>query len=192
MIIVQVGTNNGVDACSDFVLKNKDAISCVHLIEPLASCNEHIKNIYKDIPNVHIHNVAISDNTNLTELSIFYPKGDSISGHSSSDVGHLYAHGHSQINFVSVPCFSLDKFFQANNITSCDRLYIDTEGLDCKILLGFDFVKYGIKYIEFETIHADGAFNKGESYKKCIDKFLDLGYRIETAGEFNECAIKDE
>ena len=190
MIIVQVGTNNGVDSCSEFVLKNKDQITEVHLIEPLAACNAHIENVYKDVPNHKIYNVGISDNTNSEEITIYYPSSNTISGHSSSDYKHLTAHQHSDISHVTVPCYTLEKFFELHNITKCDRLYIDTEGLDCKILLGFDYAKYGISYIEFEVIHADGAFNKGESYNKCVDKFRACGYSISPAGEYNECAVK--
>ena len=190
MTIVQVGANNGVDPCSDFVIKNKDHIKEVHLIEPLIACNDHINKVYKDIPNVKIHNIAISDNSLLKELSIYYPKYDTISGHSSSNYSHLTAHSHHEIDFVTVPCFTLEDFFINNDIIKCDRLYIDTEGLDCKILLGFDYVKYDISYVEFEVIHADGTFNKGENYEKCVAKFVANGYRIAPAGEFNECAIK--
>lgn len=190
MIIVQVGTNNGVDSCSDFVLKNKELITEVHLIEPLVACNAHIKSVYKDVNNYKIYNVGISDNPHSKEITIYYPASNAISGHSSSDYGHLTAHHHSVISHVTVPCYTLEKFFELNNITKCDRLYIDTEGLDCKILLGFDYTKYGISYIEFEIIHADGAFNKGESYNKCVDKFHACGYNVNPAGEYNECAVK--
>jgi FkbM family methyltransferase len=192
MTIVQIGANNGIDSCSDFVIKNKERIKEVHLVEPLQACNEHIKKVYKDIPNVKIYNLAISENPILKEMSIYYPKHDNTSGHSSSNYGHLTAHSHSEIEFVTVPCFTLEAFLLNNGITACDRLYIDTEGLDCKILLGFDFNKYGISYVEFEIIHADGTFNKGEIYNKCVAKFIENGYRIETAGEFNECAIKND
>lgn len=192
MIIVQIGANKGDDSCSDFVIKNKGLIEEVHLVEPLATCNTHINNVYKDIANVKIYNLAITDNPILKEMTIYYPKQDNMSGHSSSIYSHLTAHSHAEIEFVTVSCFTLEDFFLNNGINKCDRLYIDTEGLDCKILLGFDFNKYNIRYIEFEIIHADGTFNKGESYNKCIAKFIENGYRIEAAGDFNECAVKND
>jgi FkbM family methyltransferase len=191
MIIVQIGTNNGVDPCSEFVLANKDKITELHLIEPQSACNTHIDKVYEDVSNVEIYNIAISDNPLISELTIYFPTANTISGHSSSDYNHLIAHNHRDISCITVPAYTLEKFFDLNGITHCDRLYIDTEGLDCKILLGFNFAKYGINYIEFETIHADGAFNKGESYNRCVDKFRSLGYEIKDAGEFNQCAVKN-
>ncbi len=191
MIIVQVGTNNGVDPCSEFVLANKTDITELHLIEPQSTCNAHINKVYHNISNVKIHNIAISDNPLITELTIYYPSNNDISGHSSSDYNHLVAHSHRDISHITVPAYTLEKFFELNGITHCDRLYIDTEGLDCKILLGFDYAKYNINYIEFETIHADGTFNKGENYNKCVDKFTSLGYTVKDAGEFNQCAVKN-
>jgi FkbM family methyltransferase len=191
MIIVQVGTNNGVDPCSEFVLANREHITELHLIEPQAMCNEHIRKVYQAISNVKIHNIAISDNPLISELTIYFPTANAISGHSSSDYNHLIAHSHRDISHITVPSYTLEKFFELQGITRCDRLYIDTEGLDCKILIGFDYAKYDINYVEFETIHADGAFNKGGSYNKCVDKFRSLGYDIQDAGEFNQCAIKN-
>lgn len=192
MTIVQIGTNNGVDSCSDYILRNKDIVKEVHLVEPLNACNEHIRRVYRDIDNVKIYNMAISDNYELKEIDIYYPAYDKISGHSSSNYGHLTAHHHHTIESVKVPCCTLEDFFTTNNIKKCDRLYIDTEGLDCSILIGFDYVKYNISYIEFEVIHADGTFRKGDNYEKCVAKFLSNGYRMSTAGEFNECAIKND
>lgn len=190
MIIVQVGTNNGVDSCSNFVISNKDLITEVHLIEPLAACNPHIESIYRDVSNCKIHNIGISDDPRVGEINIYYPTNNPISGHSSSNYEHLTAHQHSNVSHVTVPCYTLERFFEINNITVCDRLYIDTEGLDCKILLDFDYNKYKINYIEFEIIHADGAFKRGEIYNRCVARLRDCGYAVASAGEYNECAIK--
>ena len=190
MTIVQVGTNNAVDPCSEYVLRNKELVTSLHLIEPLSACNTHINRVYSAVPNYKIYNIGITDNPADKEITIYYPTSNSISGHSSSSKQHLRLHHHNDLSSVTVPAYTLEKFFELNSIKVCDRLYIDTEGLDCKILLDFDFTKYSINYIEFEIIHADGTFNKGENYNKCIQKFNSLGYRIEEAGEFNQCAIK--
>lgn len=190
MTIVQIGTNNGADDCNTFVRQNKDTIDKVYLIEPLAKCNTHIIDMYNGIPNVSIHNIGISDNPLQDEITMFHPAHDETSAHSASNIEHLIGHDHRDIHSIVVPCMTLDKFFETNNITQCDRLYIDTEGLDCKILLGFDFVKYDIKYIEFEILHTDGVFTRGELYDKCISKFKASGYRITAGGQYNECAIK--
>lgn len=190
MIIVQIGTNIGKDECSNFIFKNKDKITHLFLIEPQLNCIKHIKTLYKDFKNVNIFNIAITDNPEIDKITLYYPKNNKISGHTSSIEKHLYLHRHKEIEAITVPALTLDKFFTVNNINKCDRLYIDTEGLDCKILLGFDYSKYNIQYIEFEVIHSDAPLSKGEIYKNCVDKFIKNGYKVEKSNIYNDRAIK--
>jgi hypothetical protein len=53
-------------------------------------------------------------------------------------------------------------------------------------VLNLDIQKYNIARIEFETLHSDGFFTKGQSYNSCIDKLKTLGYKATEAGEYNE------
>ena len=115
---------------------------------------------------------------------------DNKSGHASTSYEHLIAHGHKDIEMTSIDCITLENFSLQNNIKYCDRLYIDTEGLDCSILLDFDYNKYDIKYIEFEKIHSDGAFKTGDNYYKCIKRFTVFGYIVRDSGQFNCIAEK--
>jgi FkbM family methyltransferase len=192
MNIVQIGANEAGDACSDFVLNNKHAINCVHLVEPFSVHNEKLKQVYADVANVFIHNVAISLNPTDTELELYYPEQQLGSAHASASIAHLYAHAHSSIASIKVPCYTLSGFLDFCKLEVCDRIYIDTEGLDCKILLDFDPLKYKVQYIEYEITHTDGAFIKGETYTKCADKFKSLGYSLSPTGAYNECAVKIE
>lgn len=190
MNIVQIGTNTGHDSCREYVFRNISQIKSIHLVEPLPSCVEYIKEAYKNVPNVKIYNMAISPDQNCRKMTIYYPANDPLSQHSSFNPNHLLRHGHSVIGKLNIPCLTITEFFNENGIHYCDRLYIDTEGLDCKILLSLDFNKYKIQYIEFEEIHADGPFFVGNNYKELKEKLIESGYRIEQSGEYNQSATK--
>jgi FkbM family methyltransferase len=189
MNIVQIGVNKSLDACHKFIQSNKDYIENIYLVEPLPSCIPDIKSAFKNFDNVKIFNLAICDNNSETSLKFYFPANDPKSGHASFKYDHLLAHGHRQIDSIDIECITLDDFFKNNSIVDCERLYIDTEGLDCSILLNFNYPKYNIKYIEFEKIHSDGAFTQGLNYKKCIDKFKMNNYEIKPVGKWNCAAI---
>ena len=189
MTIVNVGANNGLDQCLEFVLKNLDKVDEVHLIEPSPECLEECKRNYSGVRQAKFHNLAIvPDNSNRAIL--YRPKGQPLSGHSSINREHLYLHGHSMVEGIDVEAMSLTAFFDLFKVTKCDRLYIDTEGLDCQIILSLDIAKYGIEWIEFENIHADGPMTKGKSYKDCVDKLKALGYELRPTTQYNEAAYK--
>jgi FkbM family methyltransferase len=191
MNIVQIGTNKSKDSCYEFIKKNKKSISNIYLVEPLAACIPNIRSAFEEFNNVKIFNIAIATGANETTLKFYYPKKDIKSGHASFNYNHLVAHGHREIDSIDIPVMALDKFFTDNNITSCERLYIDTEGYDCKILLDFDYNKYNIKHIEFEKIHSDGSFKVGPIYSKCIDRLKANGFSIIDSGKFNCIATKN-
>jgi len=194
MKIVQVGTNNSLDDCHKYVINHKDEIEKVYLIEPLSMCNPHIKEAYKNIKNFKIFNIAISPVANKKVIKMFVPTNISKIQHSSINRQHLTAHNHESIFEIEVECFTLDEFFKLNNITECDRLYIDAEGSDCEILLNFNLDKFDIKYIEFEHLHADGypRINelKGEVYKPCVEKLKQYGYSVKKKDRLNTIAEK--
>lgn len=190
MNIVQIGVNKSQDSCYRFIKDNRDSISNIYLVEPLPGCIPDIQSAFKGFKNVKIFNIAISASANETTLKFYYPTRDIKSGHASFNYKHLIAHGHKEISSINIPVVTLEKFFTDNNIINCERLYIDTEGYDCQILLDFDFNKYNIKHIEFEKIHSDGSFRTGALYNKCIEKFKSNGFLIKNSGNFNCIATK--
>jgi hypothetical protein len=96
------------------------------------------------------------------------------------------AHGHTGFKTINVSALTLAGFFDSNKITKCESLYIDTEGLDCEIILNFDIERHKIGRVEFEILHTDGVFTKGKNYNSCIEKLKTLGYKATEAGEYNE------
>jgi len=199
MIIVQIGTNtaswetyddgsngpvkndNGYinfDSCLKFITDNPDSVDFVHLIEPIIDCTPYINKSYGFFENKKVYNIAITDNPNQTEIDIFTPVKSRTSGHASYNLEHLHIHGHSDIDHVRVPSFTLNNFLEKNSIDKCDRLYVDTEGLDCLILLGYDYNKFKTNYIEFEVAHSDGPNTRTVNAEKCINRLISDGFKI--------------
>ena len=185
MTIVQIGCNDGKDHILDFCIKNKESIEQIHLIEPNPEALEDCKQTYLDFKQAEFHNLAIVPN-DIESVNLYIPQVKSLNGHASTSTNHLITHGHNHFNSINVTAINLNKFFDVNKITKCDRLYIDTEGLDCKIILNLDIEKYGIGRIEFEILHTDGVFAKGENYNSCVEKLKSLGYKQTQAGQYNE------
>jgi FkbM family methyltransferase len=188
MIVVQIGTNtaswesNGqiyFDPCLEFVKKNQDQIEFLHLIEPISDCLPSIEQSYSFFKRKKIHSVAITNDPAQTQLEIFVPKNHKTSGHSSNNRNHLLSLGHNDIVSIIVPCFTLNDFLNLNSIDKCDMLFIDTEGLDCLILLNYDFDKYKTNFIEFEVVHADGYMTQSTNAEKCLSRLISNGFNIE-------------
>ena len=189
MIVLNVGANDGADDCRDFVMANRQSISEVHLIDPSHEAIEKCKETYRDIQQARFHESAIiPDDSNAAIL--YSPKNQPDSHHSSLIPNHTLYHGHKLIEGVAVKAISLPRFFEQNKITKCDRLYIDTEGMDCHILLALDLAKYKIDFIQFEALHSDGLQTKGQNYAMLTKRLLGLGYSIRKSGEWNEIAEK--
>jgi FkbM family methyltransferase len=185
MTIVQIGCNDGKDHILDFCQKNRDSIEAIHLVEPNPEALEDCKQTYSDFKQAKFYNLAIVSN-DAGSVDLHIPQLKSWNGHASTLPNHLIAHGHQDFNTINVSATSLARFFDSNKITKCDRLYIDTEGLDCDIILGLDIWKYRIERIEFEVIHTDGVNTRGQKYCSCIDKLTALGFQSADAGEHNE------
>jgi len=185
MIIVQVGCNNGKDHVLDFCLKNKESIEEIHLIEPNPEALQDCKQTYSDFKQAKFYNLAIVQNDSES-INLHIPQAKSLNGHASTITNHLIAHGHTSFTTINILSLTLSGFFDSNKIAKCDRLYIDAEGLDCDIILGVDICKYKIGRIEFEVLHTDGVFTKGEKYFSCVEKLTALGYRLTDASQYNE------
>lgn len=188
MKIVQIGCNDGNDHCLAYVKNNLPQITEIHLVDPLPGCIEKAQKAYEGIKQAKFYQLMIGETNG--EGTIYYPTKDPTSGHSSSILTHMHAHAHTQLGTLKLKQVTLNTFMEENKINNCDRLYIDTEGLDCKILLGFDYMKYRVGYIEFEILHTDGPFYRGPIYEKCVTGFRKNGYEIRGASEYNQCAIR--
>jgi FkbM family methyltransferase len=189
MNIVQIGCHDGNDHVYKFINENLAFIKTAHLIEPIKENLLKAVDLYKNFEFVNLHELAIVDNDLINEIEIFYPEDINESQTASILKSHSQ-YFQSNLKSVIVSCQSLNKFFKLNNINDIDRLYIDTEGLDCKIIDSIDFNLYNIKYIEYEYIHSDGTHQSGKMDKYIENKLITHGYQIFDSPPFNKIAIK--
>jgi len=185
MNIVQVGCNHGDDHVFSFIKDNKNIIKAAYLIEPMKSALDMAINHYKDFENIHFFNIAITEDQNKKELELFMPENETRCEATSIKRDHVVKHVHHEniISFV-VPAMTISDFFDSQNLKTIDRLYIDTEGLDCEIMNTIDTQKYNIKRIQFEHIHAEFPLSFGNSvlYKNILSKLKNAGYSLTTSG----------
>lgn len=189
MNIIQVGCHDGNDHVYKFICENKNFINSVHLIEPIKENLIKAIELYKSFNFINFHNIAIVENDSTNEIEIFCANDIKESQTASIFKSHS-SYFQSNINSRIVSCCNLNKFFKNNNIYNIDRLYIDTEGLDCKIIDSIDFSLYNIEYLEYEYIHADGTHIHGKMDKEIENKLISYGYKIKDSPPFNKIAIK--
>jgi FkbM family methyltransferase len=188
MKIIQIGANNGKDNVFDFIKKNQKSLELAILIEPIPFIIDELKFQYKDINNVIIENIAITDEENLEQMTLYY-LGDSNYEVSSFSKNHVLTHKPPGSSFplesLEVSCFTINKLMKKHNLNDVDYLFIDTEGLDVHIIASIDFAKYKIKNIIFETVHTDGAFSRGENFNKICNYLNQLEYNLSNIDQLN-------
>jgi FkbM family methyltransferase len=188
MKIIQIGANNGKDNVFNFINENKDSLELAILIEPIPFIINELTFQYKDINNITIENIAITDDENLKNMTLYY-LGNSNYEVSSFSKNHVIAHKPPgslyPLESLEVSCLTINELMSKYNLDSIDYLFIDTEGLDVYIIANIDFTKYKIKNIIFEAVHTDGAFNKGENFNKIYNYLTQLGYNLSNIDQLN-------
>jgi FkbM family methyltransferase len=188
MNILQLGCNQGDDKLSEFLRFNKRYLSKVLLVDASASALQKAKHFYRHFDCIEFNNVAVID-TDEDEIDLFYPENTPDNVHCSvleSHVkkhkqieGNIYKKDPEKVKKQKVAATRISKlldYFQGEYI---DRLYVDIEGLDCKIINDIDFEKYNIGYIRFEWTHSDGAFTyESENMDKTVKNLMDQKYMI--------------
>jgi FkbM family methyltransferase len=191
MNIVQIGCNNGDDHVFDFI--NTNDITSAYLVEPLVYPYNLAVEKYKDFKNVTLFNMAITDDDSQNELELFTtPDCDKIRFEGASfNKSHVDIHtNRTDTTSIKVKCRTLNKFLEDVGVYNIDRLYIDTEGLDCRILNTVDFEKYNIKRIQFEYIHSGNVLDWGNSeiLTTLKNKLISFGYTVNYIDKFDMIA----
>lgn len=137
----------------------------VHSFEPDESNRKILTSNTGEFDNIFIHDFALSDTEG--EDIPFYTSEES-TGISSLLNFH---HTHSVAGHVKTK--RLDTFCIENSIENINFLKIDTEGLDYKILCGFDFQK-----MLPEIVLCEYDFNKIDNFTDIIEKLTDLNYTV--------------
>jgi FkbM family methyltransferase len=188
MKIVQIGCYDGDDHVYDYISSNIGKITEAHFIEPFSEALELAKKKYTGFDFVKFYEMAISDQE-VDEVEFFYPANVQEGQTSSINKEHSKLFQTETLS-KKIVATTLNKFLEVNKLFIIDRLYIDTEGLDCQILNNLDLNKYDISYIEYEYVHSDGTHNFGVNGQKLERKLESFGYKIYNSPPFNKIAIK--
>jgi len=154
------------------------------LVEPVKYNFLQLKERYKDLNNVYFENSFINDNNN--KIDFFFVKENSIDKlgkHWASGIGsfskkHILNHKSKRFNItdndidnIEIQPITFDELCEKHNINFIDKLLIDVEGSEKKIIESINYKKVLIKELTFEYKHLDGTFFFNNELKKLI-KFL--------------------
>ena len=191
--LVMVGAHDGTKAHK--LITRSAAAGKVLLIEPVPFLFRRLTARYADCPAIGLrdHAIAASDG----EVEFTAPKetanslatwGDQLG---SLVASHAVAHhpGFAEhIEVITVKARSFATLLDAENISTIELLFTDTEGMDAELLPTFPFSRTTPNRIIFEFKHADGFMRVGPKLARLLD-FLDgCGYRISVLDSENMIA----
>lgn len=185
MNILQIGCNDGNDHVLQYAKAQAD-INKIILIDASFEALEKCKKTYRNIPNCQfLHSAVVTDDSEF--VNFFVPTKASDSQHCSLNFDHLLKHHHKDVSTIKVPAININALLETYK--PIDRLYIDTEGLDCQLVSSIDFSKHKIPYIFFEFIHSDGAFNVGANFERVRNMLVNNKYNLNTVDSNIEASL---
>ena len=198
--LVVIGAHSGL-YLKDLVSKYHDRN--VLLVEPVPYNYEILDSEYKDDPKVIICKNAIIDKSKKDFF--YYVKKESITKlgkHWASQIGsfdknHILNHKNKRfdikeddIETIQIEFITFDDLIQKYSIKSIDKLQIDVEGAEYKIMNSINFQKIEINKILFESKHFDGTFIEGKKLKEIEEKLKSNGYKLQQIDKENILASK--
>ena len=198
--LVVVGAHSGL-YLKDLVNKYQDRN--VLLVEPVPYNYEILDSEYKDDPKIIICKNAIIDKSKKDFF--YYVKKESITKlgkHWASQIGsfdknHILNHKNKRfdikehdIETIQIEFITFDDLIQKYSIKSIDKLQIDVEGAEYKIMNSINFQKIEINKILFESKHFDGTFIEGKKLQEIEEKLKSNGYKLQQIDKENILASK--
>ena len=198
--LVVIGAHSGLflkDLVSEYQDQN------ILLVEPVPYNYEILNSEYKDNPKITICKNAIIDKSKKDFF--YYVKKESISKlgkHWASQIGsfdknHILNHKNKRfdindndIETIQIEFITFDDLIQKYSIKSIDKLQIDVEGAEYKIMNSINFQKIKINKILFESKHFDGTFVEGKKLQEIEEKLKSNGYKIQKIDKENILASK--
>ena len=177
-----------IGACHGFWLENdiKKCSNKILLIEPVKYNFDQLKNRFKNYKNIIFENIAIGEKNELIDFfHVLESSVDKLKKHWASGIGsfskdHILKHKtkrfkitEKDIKCVSVKAITFDALIEKYKIKYINKLIIDTEGFDYKIIKSINFKKIFIKEIMFEKKHLSKTFqidNKLDEIKNLLSK----------------------
>ena len=198
--LVVIGAHSGLflkDLVSEYQDQN------ILLVEPVPYNYEILNSEYKDNPKITICKNAIIDKSKKDFF--YYVKKDSItklgkhwaSQIVSFDKNHILNHKNKRfdikeddIETIQIEFITFDDLIQKYSIKSIDKLQIDVEGAEYKIMNSINFQKIEINKILFESKHFDGTFVEGKKLEEIEEKLKSNGYKLQQIDKENILASK--
>ena len=198
--LVVIGAHSGIhikDLISEY------ANSKILLVEPVPYNYQILENDYKNNENIFISRNAIFDE--VKKDNFYHVKKDSIKKlgkHWASQIGsfdknHILNHKNKRfditdddIQITEVEFITFQNLVEKYSINSINKLQIDVEGAEYKIMNSIDYNKIKIKNIFFESKHFDGTFTEGKKLKEIKDKLVLNGYSLKQVDKENILATK--
>ena len=198
--LVVIGAHSGIhikDLISEYA-KHK-----VLLVEPVPYNYQILENDYKNNENIFISRNAIFDEAKKDNF--YHVKKESIKKlgkHWASQIGsfdknHILNHKNKRfdikdddIQITEVEFITFQDLVKKYSINSINKLQIDVEGAEYKIMNSIDYNKIKIKNIFFESKHFDGTFTEGKKLKEIKDKLILNGYNLKQIDKENILATK--
>ena len=198
--LVVIGAHSGL-YLKDLVVEYEDRN--ILLVEPVPYNYEILDSEYKDDPKITICKNAIIDKSKKDFF--YYVKKNSITKlgkHWASQIGsfdknHILNHKNKRfdikeddIETIQIEFITFDDLIQKYSIKSIDKLQIDVEGAEYKIMNSINFQKIEINKILFESKHFDGTFIEGKKLQEIKEKLKSNGYKIQKIDKENILASK--
>ena len=198
--LVVIGAHSGFflkDLVSEYQDQN------ILLVEPVPYNYEILDTEFKDDPKIIICKNAIIDKSKKDFF--YYVKKESIvklGKHWASQIGsfdknHILNHknkrfdiNENDIETIQIEFITFDDLIQKYSIKSIDKLQIDVEGAEYKIMNSINFQKIEINKILFESKHFDGTFIEGKKLKEIEEKLKSNGYKLQQIDKENILASK--
>ena len=198
--LVVIGAHSGIhikDLISEY------ANSKILLVEPVPYNYQILENDYKNNENIFISRNAIFDE--VKKDNFYHVKKDSIKKlgkHWASQIGsfdknHILNHKNKRfdiedddIQITEVEFITFQDLVEKYSINSINKLQIDVEGAEYKIMNSINYNKIEIKNIFFESKHFDGTFTEGKKLKEIKDKLVLNGYNLSQVDKENILATK--
>ena len=198
--LVVIGAHSGIHI--------KDLISeysnhKVLLVEPVPYNYQILEKNYRNNKNIFISRNAIFDEAKKDNF--YHVKKDSIKKlgkHWASQIGsfdknHILNHKSKRfdikdddIQITEVEFITFQDLVDKYSINSINKLQIDVEGAEYKIMNSIDYNKIKIKNIFFESKHFDGTFTEGKKLKEIKNKLVLNGYKLKQIDKENILATK--
>lgn len=194
-----------IGACHGFWIENdiKKCSNKVLLIEPVKYNFEQLKNRFKNSKNIIFENIAIGEKNEL--IDFYHVLEDSIGKlkkHWASGIGsfskeHILKHRtkrfqitEKDIKCIKIKAITFNSLINKYKIEYVNKLIIDTEGFDYKIIKSIDFKKLFIKEIMFEKKHLDSAFEVEDKLDEIKNFLSKENYQLFDISEENILAKK--